>query len=44
LLGEGEYVQKIVDEGVIWYVAPESSIHKDGKGVSETLNSNESIP
>ena len=46
LLRQGSYVEKYLDEGVIWSVAPESKIQKEVESVFETLNPNEigSIP
>ena len=41
LLGQGEYVEKCLDKGVMWSVAPESSIQNWIGGVSETFNPND---
>ena len=41
LLGHGEYVEKNLDEWVMWSVAPESMIQECLKGVSEAFNPNE---
>jgi hypothetical protein len=42
LLGQGEYVENCLEEGVMWSVAPESIIQDGLEAVSETLNPNES--